>query len=646
MKIQTKFKDVLRDFIYRYTILSAILILGFAVMLYGVLYYGVFQETFDLFETEVKENINDEIKNEIRQMSFHFDDLASQTRLLGQAYSDVFNQYDKYDYVHFKALFDIHENGVFYKTENDGGSSLYYSAITPLTDYAVEKALKTEWTGPVMKHIVDENELIVQSYFNTFDNMNRIYPFLEDVATVFGPFQDIQTYQFYYLADKDHNPNRETVWTLPYLDPAGQGWIISCLYPIYRDDFLEGVVGIDVTLKKLVEHSMSGNALGDVAVLLVDSSGEIIAMNEKAEIVVGLKEAHEENYGIVTSNIVKPSEFNVYSMAPSAIKENMIAVIESKPVSDNFNYVIHKGTIEQTNWQLIGLSEKDYVDKKLTTIYDEVLKNLLIIIICMILLFAFLLNLYRHRIKVVSDRVSIPLEYIIRQTKDYAVKGEYSSLSESGIKEIDDLNKGIYMMTKEIKEREVRLLEAQIEHQKAEKTIEAYYKDAITDELTQLYNRRKIDDVIDSEVKRSRRYNKSFSVILLDIDYFKEINDEYGHQTGDEVLKSVAGILKANVRESDVVSRWGGDEFLIVTIETDIVVASSIAEKIRLELEGTVLYHNIVVTTSVGVADFDNRHDDARDIIRKADLALYEAKNRGKNNVVSIEKNGEHHEYK
>lgn len=260
-------------------------------------------------------------------------------------------------------------------------------------------------------------------------------------------------------------------------------------------------------------------------------------------------------------------------------------------------------------------------------------------------MFLMLLLLYRKHIKNVANRVAIPLESITKQTKLYGINGEYTSIEISGIREIDELNKGISLMTKEIKEREISLLEAQIEHQKAEKTIEVYYKDAITDNLTQLYNRRKIDDVLDSEVKRGKRYKKTFSVILLDIDYFKEINDKYGHQTGDEVLKGVAEVLKATVRESDLVSRWGGDEFLIITIEADISKAVTIAEKIRLELESSVLYHDIIVTTSIGVADFDFRYDDARSIIRKADLALYEAKNRGKNNVVSIKKNGDHHEY-
>ena len=645
MRIQNSFNDVLKNYMYRYTVLSAILILGVAIILYGVLYYGIFCETFDLFEAEVENTINNEIDNEIRQLQFHFSEITNQTNLLGQTYSELFNNYDKYDVVNFGAKFDIHKNGVFYKLEDDGGSSLYYSSITPLNDYVVEKALKTEWTDPIMKHLVDENELIVQAYFNSFDNMNRMYPFVEDVPLAFGPYQDIQSFQFYYLADEKHNPEREVVWTLPYLDPAGQGWIISCLYPVYRNDFLEGVVGLDITLKQLIDYSLSENAFRDVAVMLVAGTGDIIAMNEGAEVILGLQEVEDNDYGIITSNIMKPSEYNIYSSDVSRLDRDLIAVIESKEISDSFEYVIHEGIIDQTNWRLIGLSEENYVHMRLSGIYKKVIKNLLIIILIMMFMFLMLLLLYRKHIKNVANRVAIPLESITKQTKLYGINGEYTSIEISGIREIDELNKGISLMTKEIKEREISLLEAQIEHQKAEKTIEVYYKDAITDNLTQLYNRRKIDDVLDSEVKRGKRYKKTFSVILLDIDYFKEINDKYGHQTGDEVLKGVAEVLKATVRESDLVSRWGGDEFLIITIEADISKAVTIAEKIRLELESSVLYHDIIVTTSIGVADFDFRYDDARSIIRKADLALYEAKNRGKNNVVSIKKNGDHHEY-
>ncbi|MBT8119394.1 MAG: GGDEF domain-containing protein [Gammaproteobacteria bacterium] len=152
------------------------------------------------------------------------------------------------------------------------------------------------------------------------------------------------------------------------------------------------------------------------------------------------------------------------------------------------------------------------------------------------------------------------------------------------------------------------------------------------DYLTKLYNRRKIHEIIEAEIKRSRRYNSDFAVLLLDIDNFKNINDTHGHNSGDKVLVKLSNILRHNIRESDLASRWGGEEFLVICPETTADGAISLAEKIRHNIEKSTFEEAGTVTASIGVAGIQ-QGDNVNSLISRADQALYSSKHAGKNRV-------------
>jgi diguanylate cyclase (GGDEF)-like protein len=165
---------------------------------------------------------------------------------------------------------------------------------------------------------------------------------------------------------------------------------------------------------------------------------------------------------------------------------------------------------------------------------------------------------------------------------------------------------------------------------------------AITDELTQIYNRRYFHTRLDQEVSRSKRYDHPLSLMMLDIDHFKRVNDVYGHQIGDDVLAGLAAIIKSTTRKMDVVVRYGGEEIAVILPETDGSGAVLNAEKIRHNIEKhvfEVLNGKILqVTVSVGVSCLDqianNEEDKAKKLIKIADDALYQAKKSGRNQVV------------
>lgn len=155
---------------------------------------------------------------------------------------------------------------------------------------------------------------------------------------------------------------------------------------------------------------------------------------------------------------------------------------------------------------------------------------------------------------------------------------------------------------------------------------------ANTDPLTSMYNRRKFSEILAQEIKRHQRYQKSFSLINIDIDHFKKINDNYGHDTGDRVIEDFSQTLRSNIRETDSACRWGGEEFILLVIETDINSVILVAEKIRKILDTSTIEPVGKVTASLGVTQV-KEGDSCESIITRSDQALYKAKNNGRNRM-------------
>ncbi len=155
------------------------------------------------------------------------------------------------------------------------------------------------------------------------------------------------------------------------------------------------------------------------------------------------------------------------------------------------------------------------------------------------------------------------------------------------------------------------------------------------DPLTSLGNRGAFDHAIEHEVQMARRYDQDLSLLVIDIDFFKKINDTYGHDSGDQILKSVANTLNATTRLTDLTYRYGGEEFVILLGKTNALGAAIIAERIRENVANTTVNTDkaaVGVTVSIGVSTL-NSEMDAKTLFSQADKALYSAKNNGRNRV-------------
>ena len=171
----------------------------------------------------------------------------------------------------------------------------------------------------------------------------------------------------------------------------------------------------------------------------------------------------------------------------------------------------------------------------------------------------------------------------------------------------------------------------------AKRLMEHLRESSLRDAMTGLYNRRFLEEYVTTLVAASQRRSSPFSVLMLDLDYFKQVNDTFGHEAGDKVLKTLSEILVKSVRSSDLVVRYGGEEFLILLVDTPADNAVNVAEKIRAQVEeARVALPGVSLqkTISIGVSEFPGDADTFWQVVKYADVALYEAKTQGRNRVI------------
>lgn len=179
--------------------------------------------------------------------------------------------------------------------------------------------------------------------------------------------------------------------------------------------------------------------------------------------------------------------------------------------------------------------------------------------------------------------------------------------------------------TRKKAEESVRLLNIELEQQ------------ALTDYLTNLYNRRYFMRRGEEEFKRTKRNGQPLTLLMLDIDNFKRVNDSYGHEAGDRALQEVARALKSNLREIDVLGRMGGEEFAVLLPDTSLEDAALLAERVRQTIENTpfeIPGDVLKITVCIGVSAFAKGMSNIDDMFRNADAALYQAKNAGRNRTM------------
>ncbi len=248
------------------------------------------------------------------------------------------------------------------------------------------------------------------------------------------------------------------------------------------------------------------------------------------------------------------------------------------------------------------------------------------------------LNLSSQEAETLVDEVAEQAKKIL-EIFDLPVKElkSYSQILEEANRELQRLALTSVQLLQKLKEEKARAEALARKLQEANKKL---LEMATKDPLTGLYNRRHFQERLSEEMNRIRRYGGYLSIIILDVDFFKRINDTYGHPCGDEVLQKIAKILKENTRNSDIVARYGGEEFVILLPETNLKGATTLAERLRRQVEEEVFKcedNKLKVTISLGVACLEPESPkDEKRFLSIADKALYYSKHKGRNRVTAV----------
>lgn len=304
--------------------------------------------------------------------------------------------------------------GTFYTTSDTGGSAVFYSGVLPVGEAERDKVWRTVRLDPIMKSIKEADPLIAQIYLNTFDSLNRIYPYF-DVLEIYPPKMDIPSYNFYYEADPVHNPEGKVVWTDAYIDPAGSGWMVSAIAPVMGDEKLEAVVGIDVTIDRILKGILDIQLEGDGYALLVGRDGTILALPPQGEEDLMLSELIEHSYSeAILQDTFKPAEFNLFrrddlSTLALEIQNSASGVTEldlGQPVLAAW------AQVPGAQWHLIGIASEASLLGQTNALRSQLTLVSQLMLAALVLFYAVFFAVLWRRSVSMSEQVAQPLAEI------------------------------------------------------------------------------------------------------------------------------------------------------------------------------------------------------------------------------------------
>ena len=359
--------------------------------------------------------------------------------------------------------YQFDESGAWYTAQDNGGAALFYSSVTEVGPEQKEKAWRLMQTDHLMQSLVDSETLITQAYFNSHDSLNRIYPYF-DVISQYPLDIDIPAYNFYYEADKLHNPSKEAVWTNVYADPAGQGWMVSSIAPVYNGDFLEGVVGLDITVRDVIDKVLTMKLPWVGYPVLIDREGTVLALPEAAEQDWGLKELTDFSYEeAIKQDTFKPDDFNIFKRSDTQELAFKLGFAGNGSFEIDFagkNQLIASQTVGSSGWRLIIFADEAQIldpANALKERFDRVGYTILIgLIIVYFLFFGFI---YKKSLKL-SRQISQPLETLSSMMEGIG-RGEYRQIGRHfKIKEIQQTSDGLVAMGERLEQSSEHLKHA------------------------------------------------------------------------------------------------------------------------------------------------------------------------------------------
>lgn len=369
-------------------------------------------------------------------------------------------------------------NGAYYTVSDkaNGGAAIFYSGFVPINAAEREKAARLLSMQDLMKNIIGSHPLAASIYFNSHDSLNVIYPYF-NVLEQYPDKMNIPEYNFYYEADYIHNPQKKVVWTDAYLDPAGHGWMASAIAPVYSGDFLEGVVGVDVTISTITDQILNWEFPWNGYGILVGKDGAILALPEQGEMDWGLRELTSHHYEqAIMQDTFKPDDFNVYKRPEFTAVADQLQRSQygaTEITLNNSKQLVSWNTVSETGWKLLVIVPEANIYQKSNAINQSLMQIGILMIAGLILFYSIFFYILSKRSYAMSKSISQPL-HEINTVLDKIGKGDYYQQEpEIHVTELKETAHNLIEMGEKLGDSNKELVVAQNELQESEQNLHA-----------------------------------------------------------------------------------------------------------------------------------------------------------------------------
>jgi signal transduction histidine kinase/ActR/RegA family two-component response regulator len=356
------------------------------------------------------------------------------------------------------------DSGVLHSIRDDGRAASFYSNLTPPDQQDLERVMRLSQLDGLMRSIQGGNPLTSAVYFNTHDSYNRIWPWFY-TPDQYPHDMNIPQYNFYYLADAQHNPGRGVVWTDIYLDPAGQGWMMSALYPVYREDFLEGVAGIDITVGTILDEIAEVEVPWQGYAMLVSDELNIMALPAAGEADLGLVELTEHSYDeAIREEIFKPEDFNLGRRPDTERLADLLSAqaMGVKPLSLGGEPKLAAWSrVPETGWKLITVVTEADVFAQTNSLAQHFQRIGYLLIAGLVLFYLLFFAAMSIRSRQLSVQLHQPMSGVGRMLHSIGAGNWFPPMEPTPIRELNDMAEttrkvGLQLAAMEQERQEVR----------------------------------------------------------------------------------------------------------------------------------------------------------------------------------------------
>ena len=410
-------------------------------------------------ESQVREELQGMSAREAELISTRLGAVSAQTQLLADATERALSSDNPIPEDEQQRYFTTPE-GAWATNSDNGGAAAFYSNVTELGDAQRQKAWRLAATDYLMRSLVDNSPLVAQAYFNTHDSFNRIYPYF-DTASQYPADIRIPDYNFYYDADASNNPERKPVWTDVYIDPAGQGWMASSVAPVYSGDFLEGVVGLDILVKDIINNLLQLQIPWNAYAVLIGRDGVLMALPPQGEVDWGLDELTDHSYETaIMQDTFKPADFNVLARDDTRELAQKVESASAGLINlqlQGRDKLVSYSPIPDTGWGLALVVDEEVIFSEANALQKRFEQVGLWMLAGLVLFYLiFFLWLYRKALGL-SRHLAAPMQTLVTMIEaigagDYRQIGRYFE-----VKEIQQTSDGLVAMGEKLENSNRRL---------------------------------------------------------------------------------------------------------------------------------------------------------------------------------------------